>query len=66
MAENFLTRQEVAELLGVTVHTIDNYRRLHGLPYIKIANTVRFVLQDVLEWIKSYNGAQPLTNSNNP
>lgn len=46
-----LTRQQLAEYLKVNVRTIDNYRKLHGLPFLKVGNSVRFRIIDVEKWL---------------
>ena len=43
----FLTKEQVATMYGLSVSTIDNYRRLELLPYTKIGRAVRFTLYDV-------------------
>lgn len=50
----FLTRRELAELWGVTIHTIDNYRKFRGLPCIKVGNIVRFELHIAQKWFKNH------------
>ncbi len=47
-----LTRDELAAMWRVCVHTIDNYRRKLGLPYVKIGASVRFSLRDVTRWLR--------------
>ena len=42
-----LNKEQVATMFGLSVSTIDNYRRLELLPYIKIGRAVRFTLHDV-------------------
>jgi len=51
MEDEFLTKKEVAELLKVTVRTID---RLHseGLPSVKFGRNVRFEKAEVVAWLK--------------
>jgi len=46
-----LTRQAVAKLLKVCVHTVDNYRRTKGLPFVKIGNSVRFSIPEIQAWL---------------
>ena len=48
-----LTKKEVAEMLGVSVRSVDSYRQSAGLPFIVIggAKLVRFQEQAVLDWI---------------
>jgi excisionase family DNA binding protein len=49
-----LTRQELADYLKVHVRTIDNKVK-GGMPSVKFGKSVRFELNDVLEWIKEQN-----------
>lgn len=51
MEDEFLTKQQLSELLQITVRTIDRLRD-EGLPYYKIGKSVRFNKQEVLNWIK--------------
>ena len=46
-----LTREGLAKELKVHPKTVDNMRK-DGLPEIKVNRTVRFDLDDVLEWMK--------------
>ena len=43
-----LTRQEAAELLRVSIPTLDKLRLTGQLPFIKFNETVRLVREDVL------------------
>lgn len=53
--DSFLTRKQVAELLNVSVRTVDNMRS-DGLPVAKIrGRSVRFDRKDVLEWPAARN-----------
>ena len=55
--EDFLTRQELAQLLRVSLRTIDNIQS-RGMPprppllAIKIGRTVRFERAKALEWLR--------------
>ena len=46
-----LTRKEVAQLLNVHVGTVDRYVK-RGMPHIKVAGAVRFIKEDVINWLK--------------
>jgi len=49
--ERLLNSKEIAEFLGVSLATI--YRlRDKGLPYIKIANSARYDVKEVMEWVR--------------
>jgi excisionase family DNA binding protein len=45
--DRYLTKQEVAALLGVSRRTVDNFMRRGWLVYHKIGRTVRFRKHDV-------------------
>ena len=48
------TRKEVAELLGLSERTIDNYRKKHDLPFVELpSGSIRFKEDDVLKWLHS-------------
>ena len=46
-----LTRNELAEKLKVHVNTIDRYVK-KGMPCIKVSGAVRFIDEDVMEWLR--------------
>jgi excisionase family DNA binding protein len=48
----FLTIEDMAEMLQVTRTTIYNLKK-KGLPFIKLGKNVRFVQDEVIEWVKS-------------
>ena len=51
-----LTKQELAEILKVTVPTIDRYMK-DGMPYMKFATgKVRFELEEVKKWAYEKKG----------
>jgi len=47
MRERYLTKREVAALLGVSRRSVDNFMRRGWLVYHKIGRTVRFRMDDV-------------------
>jgi excisionase family DNA binding protein len=49
----FLNKKQVAEWLGVTVGTLDEYMRRGLVTYYKLGRTVRFRLEDLEEHLKS-------------
>jgi len=55
MKEEFLTKKELAELLKVTIRTIDRLCVYEDLPFIKFGRNVRFEKDKVLEWIRNHN-----------
>lgn len=42
--------KEIAAMFGVHAKTIERWRRLDGLPCLRIRGTVRYDLSDVLRW----------------
>lgn len=46
----YLTKEEVAEKLRVTVRTVDKYRAKEGLPFMKRGNRVWFDEDAVDAW----------------
>ena len=53
--EKLLTPQNVADMLGVGVDTLNVWRatRRYDLPYIKAGRLVRYRLDDVMAFIES-------------
>jgi excisionase family DNA binding protein len=47
--DRLLTKHEVAQLLRLSVRTVDVYMRAKRLPFLKIGKTVRFRWTDVME-----------------
>lgn len=65
--KQILTKKEVADLLQVSVRSINN-RMNEGLPFSGIGRNVRFNRDDVFDWIKSQNiktGSQKSRNYDN-
>lgn len=50
-----VTTAKLADFMAVHENTIYNWVRL-GMPRIKVGNTVRYDLEEVLEWVKERNG----------
>ena len=58
MNQNLLTVNELAESLSVKKSWVYRYSRETGpgaMPMIKVGKYCRFVLDDVLEWLKRQN-----------
>ena len=47
----FYTKQEVAQILRVSVRTVIRYMAC-GLPYKRIRGTVRIAEDELLEWLR--------------
>ena len=51
----YLTENDVSKITGVALSTLRNNRsRGHGIPYIKIGRSVRYDVQDVIEFMESH------------
>lgn len=50
--ERYLTKRDLADLLGVSVGFVDTHMRESGLPYHKVGRSVRFKLSEVEKWIE--------------
>ena len=48
------TSQEVAQYLRVHVKTVERWRRLHGLPCLKIGGRIRYDVSDVTRWASAH------------
>jgi excisionase family DNA binding protein len=57
MPPRLLTRAEVAQLLGVSVRSVDRLRKRQLLPAVKVFASVRFREEDVRRFITSQRGA---------
>ena len=53
--KNMLTTEELAKFMAVHENTIYNWAR-KGMPRIKVGNTVRYDLEEVVEWLKERGG----------
>ena len=43
----YLTKEQAASMFGISVSTLDNYKRNNLIPYSKIGRAVRFTLFDL-------------------
>ena len=50
-----LTAKELEALLKINVKTIYSYVQRGLIPYVKIQSNVRFVKEQILEWIEQQN-----------
>ena len=51
----FLSSDELAIKLGVSVHTVRKWRKLEIIPYRKFGRSVRFLLKEVREALEIRN-----------
>lgn len=49
--ERYLSKTELAQVLGVSVSFINKHMRESALPFFKVAGAVRFKLSEVEAWI---------------
>jgi excisionase family DNA binding protein len=54
LTNNFITTKELAEKLSVAEITIYKWRE-KGLPSHKFGRSVRFIYEDVVNWLSSQN-----------
>ena len=59
--EILLSKQQLAQHLGVSERTIDNWRKQFGLPCLKVNHTVLFRLIDVMQHLEKHNGRTAAT-----
>ena len=54
-SDRLLSIADTAELLGVTVGTLNTWRsnKRYDLAYVRVGRCIRYRLSDVLEWINS-------------
>ena len=62
MSEQFLTKQELAEILKVSIGSIENYLR-EGMPSA-INHPPRFILSESLDWLKQRQRGKKPDSSN--
>lgn len=55
--QRYLTRHEVAELLGVHVVTVDNYRKAGKLVFSRLDRALRISEADVQEFLDNHKTA---------
>jgi hypothetical protein len=50
----YLNEYEVIKITGLSIHTVRNWRYLHkGPAYVKAGKSVRYRLQDVVDYMES-------------
>lgn len=51
----YLTERQVSNLTNIALSTLRNHRfQCRGLPYIKIGKSIRYSLQDVVEYLERF------------
>ena len=50
--EMYLDKEELAKVLKIPVTSVDYYRRGKGLPHIKIGRHNRYILAEVVAWLR--------------
>jgi len=54
MKVQYLTEKQVSEITGRALQTLRNERFLgKGIPYVKVGRSVRYSLEDVVEFMES-------------
>lgn len=54
-----LDKRGAAELLGVSVRTVDTLRKQRGLPFCFVGGQVRFNELELSEWVKTQQPTAP-------
>jgi excisionase family DNA binding protein len=54
LERKYMNLDELKEFLGVNHQTVYNFRRLWGLPYIKIGTTVRYDRDEIMAWMAQF------------
>lgn len=55
MKNNLLTKEQVSEILGITIGTLAVWRttQRYDLPYVKAGRLIRYRYEDVMAFIES-------------
>lgn len=51
--EMFLTKEQLSELLSISIKTIDRYVSMKIIPFLKVGRLVRFERNEVLAWARN-------------
>ena len=63
MKKAYLSKQELAEFLGLSIYTVDSWvSERREIAFVKMGRRVMFDMKDVLEWVEA-NKMQPRTVS---
>lgn len=58
MLDRLLSVQEVAELLGVSVHTVYAWVSAARLPFVKVGTRTKFRQSEILRWVAERSRAE--------
>lgn len=50
--ERMVGREQLSEILGMSLETIDRLKKNSGLPYYKIGRFTKFRISEVERWLK--------------
>jgi excisionase family DNA binding protein len=56
ISDRLLSYADVAERMGVSIHTVRGWVYQRKIPYLKAGKIVRFIWADVMQWLQT-NGA---------
>lgn len=51
MADPLLTKRDVAELLGISIRTVDKWVSRREIPFVRVGSLVRFERSAIDSWI---------------
>lgn len=54
--DKYLSKQQVAGILGKSIPTINNYMKREGMPFYKVGRSVLFKRGDIDEWVGKHKG----------
>ena len=54
--EKLLSQKEMAEILGLSVRALENFRKDKGLPFYKIGHLIKYRMSEVEKWLKERQG----------
>lgn len=57
--EELYTAKGIAEIIGMNVSTVNNWRLKMGLPYVRIGKFAYFSKTQVVHWLNNYQRNEP-------
>lgn len=51
--EKLFSVKKVAEVLGVTIQSINNWKRERKIPFIKMNGRTMFIPEDIRKWLEA-------------